>query len=71
MKPLDKLPSVDAYMLLKLDSTGKFVIETASVTEQGDLGSGFYSDMKKAQYQQMILALKNIQVQIYHIEHPL
>ena len=71
MKPIEQQTHVDAYVLFKLDTTGKFCIESASVTEQGDLGIGVYSDMKKAQYQQMILALKGINVQIYHLEHPL
>ena len=71
MKPIERQTHVDAYVLFKLDVTGKFVIESASATEQGDLGIGCYSDMKTAQYQQMILALKNIPVQIYHLEHPL
>jgi hypothetical protein len=71
MKPIEQQTHVDAYVLFKLDPTGKFCIESASATEQGDLGIGCYSDMKKAQYQQMILALKNIPVQIYHLEHPL
>jgi len=71
MKPLERPPYIDAYLLLKLNSSGRFEIETASVTEQGDIGSGFYTDIKKCQYQQTILALKGIQTQIYHIEHPL
>lgn len=71
MKPIEKPNTIDAYMLLKLGNDGKFMIESSSVTEQGDIGMGFYTDLKTAQYQQTILALKNIQVQIYHIEHPL
>jgi hypothetical protein len=71
VKPIEKPNTIDAYLLLKLDSTGKFMIESSNVTEQGDIGMGFYTDLKKAQYQQTILALKGIQVHIYHIEHPL
>lgn len=71
MKPLDRPTHIDCYLLLKLNSSGKFEIESANVTENGDIGVGFYTDLKKVQYQQTILALKNIQTQIYHIEHPL
>ena len=71
MKPLDRPPHIDAYLLLKLSTLGKFEIESANVTEQGDIGVGFYTDIKKCQYQQTILALKGIQTHIYHIEHPL
>lgn len=71
MKPIDRPNTVDAYLLLKLSSSGKFEIESANVTEQGDIGIGFYTNLKTAQYQQTILALKNIQTHIYHIEHPL
>lgn len=69
MKPIERPTTIDAYMLLKLGVDGKFYLETSSnVTEQGDLGPGFYSDLKKIQYQQMILALKETQTHIYHIE---
>jgi hypothetical protein len=71
MKPLDRPPYIDAYLLLKLSHLGKFEIESVNVTEQGDIGVGFYTDLKKVQYQQTILALKGIQTHIYHIEHPL
>jgi hypothetical protein len=71
MKPIDRPNTIDAYLLLRLDSSGKFMIESSSVTEQGDIGMGFYTDLKKIQYQQTILALKGIQTHIYHIEHPL
>ena len=71
MRPIDRPTTIDAYMLLKLNSSGKFEIEGANCTEQGDLGYGCYSDLKKVQYQQTILALKNISTHIYHIEFPL
>lgn len=72
MKPLDRPTHLDAYMLLKLGTDGKLYLETSSsVTEQGDLGPGFYSDLKKIQYQQTILALKEVRTHIYHIEFPL
>ena len=73
MKPLDRPTHIDAYMLLKLGTDGKFYLETSTttVTEQGDLGPGFYSNIKTVQYQQTILALKGVQTHIYHIEHPL
>lgn len=71
MKPLDKPSHIDAYLLLKLNTLGKFEIESANVTEQGDIGVGFYTDLKKCQYQQTILALKGIQTQIFNIEYPL
>ena len=71
MKPIDKPNTIDAYVLVRLGNDGKFQIESSSVTEQGDIGMGFYTDLKTAQYQQTILALKNIHVHIYHIEHPL
>ena len=71
MKPIERPNTIDAYLLLKLDSTGKFMIESSSVTEQGDIGMGFYTSLQTAQYQQTILALKGINVHIYHIEHPL
>lgn len=71
MKPIERPNTIDAYLLLRLDSSGKFMIESTSVTEQGDIGMGFYTDLKKIQYQQTILALKGIITHIYHIEHPL
>jgi hypothetical protein len=71
MKPIEHPTHIDAYLLLKLNSSGRFEIETANVTEQGDIGTGFYTDLKKCQYQQTILALKGIKTHIYHLEHPL
>ena len=71
MQPLDRPTHIDAYLLLKLNTLGKFEIESANVTENGDIGVGFYTDLKKIQYQQTILALKGIETHIYHIEHPL
>lgn len=71
MKPLERPKYIDAYLLLKLNDYGKFEIESASVTTPGDIGVGFYTDLKECQYQQTVLALKNIQTHIYHIEHPL
>ena len=71
MKPIERPNKVDAYMLLKLNSYGKFEVETTNVTEQGDIGVGFYTNLQLCQYQQTLLALKNIKTEIYHIEHPL
>lgn len=69
--PLIKSQTVTVYALVKLDSSGKFSLESSNVTEQGDWGVGFYSKKETAQYQQVILALKNIKVEIYELEHPL
>lgn len=70
MRPVERLESVTAYQLVRLGADGKFFLEcnTSNITEPGDLGQGFYSDKKKIQYQQMILALKGIQTHIYEIE---
>lgn len=68
MMPIERPKSIKAYILVKLQTDGKFCLENTSVTEFGDLGSGFYSDLNKVQYQQTILALKGIQTHIYDID---
>lgn len=70
MKPITRPDCISAYLLMKLEA-GKFTIVTTDLTEFGDLGAGCYSDLKKVQYQQTILALKNIQTEIYELEWPL
>lgn len=72
MKPEQRPDIIQVYILMKLDnSTGKFVLESINVTEQGDLGLGCYSTLQKAQNQQLILALKGIKVEVFTLEYPL
>lgn len=68
MKPVEQPESIKVYSLVKLQTDGKFCLESASVTEQGDYGMGFYSNLKTIQYQQTILALKGIKTHIYEME---
>lgn len=71
MKPTERAQYLNVYYLCKLDTMGKITVEASSVTEQGDLGVGFYSKLEIAQYQQTILALKGIKAEIFHLEYPL
>lgn len=71
MKPVEKSQYLTVYLLLWLDTSGKVGIQSSSVTEQGDMGNGCYSKLETAQYQQTILALKNIKSEIFCIEYPL
>lgn len=72
MTPEIRPDNIKVYILMKLDnSTGKFILESANVTEQGDLGLGCYSTLQKAQSQQLILALKGIKVEVFTLEYPL
>lgn len=72
MKPEPRPDVISAYLLMKLDNaSGKIMLETMMVTEQGDLGIGIYSSLQKAQQQQLIVALKGIRTEIFTIEYPL
>lgn len=71
-KPTERPDYITAHCLVTVDkATGMFMIQTASTTEPGDFGSGFYSSLDKAQKQQLVLALKGIQVEVYTLEYPI
>lgn len=72
MKPEPRPDAINAHMLMRLDNaTGKIILESINVTEQGDLGIGIYSSLQKAQQQQLIVSLKGIRTEIFTIEYPL
>ena len=71
MKPVERAQYLDVYYLCRLDTYGKITVEASQVTEQGDMGVGFYSKLETAQYQQTILALKGIKAEIFPLSYPL
>lgn len=72
MKPEPRPTIIKTHMLVSLDKTcGTFILTTMGVTEPGDMGIGFYSSLDKAQKQQLVLALKGIQTEVFTIEYPL
>lgn len=72
MAPEQRPDTIRVFILMKLDTnTGKFMLESISVTEQGDLGLGCYSTLQKAQSQQLILALKGIRTEVFTLQYPL
>jgi len=72
MKPEQRPEVIPVHILIRLDnSTGKFMMESVNVTEQGDMGIGCYSSLHKAQQQQIIVALKGIRTEVFTIEYPI
>ena len=72
MKPEKRPDAISVYLLMRLDNpTGKLMMESVDVTEQGDMGLGCYSSLEKAQHQQVIVALKGIRTEVFTIEYPL
>lgn len=67
MTPIEAPKVITAYMCLRLTSDGKFVVDAAS----GDMGYGFYSDLREAQKLQTMEALKLNKIQIFPIDWPL
>ena len=67
MTPIEAPKVITAYMCLRLTSDGKFIVDASS----GDMGYGFYSDLREAQKLQTMEALKLNKIQIFPIDWPL
>lgn len=71
IRPVESLDFIKTYLLLKIDNnTGKIMPESVNVTQVGDMGLGFYSNIEHARQQQVICALKGVKTHIYGLDVP-
>lgn len=71
MKPVDRPPHHDLYILLQQSSTGSFTLVGPGSTANGlILGTGVYLNMNDAQNEQTVQLLKGNHVEVFHLEYP-